>query len=507
MTQQTPQAPSGFGALSVPGQMRSIAVGNPNITLAYFDSHPERRKGEGEAREAVVLLHGLGEHAGYWRENVAAIIAAGYRVIIPDLAGHGRSAKPKRAYTMLWQSELVVALCEALKVDGPFTLVGHSMGGQVALRLALNHPTKVRSLALIAPAGIETFSASEAAWLRRMSTPRGFASRTPSALRAHFQRNVFGRWGHIAEEHLEERVALKEAPGFQAYIQAVVSSIHGMLDDRAAYELGALEVPTYLLFGEEDRLIPNPVLHGGRALEVAQRAQAKLRTLRKLVMLPEVGHMPQIEALHETNELILEAARAGRSPSTSPSPSPALTPEEGADLDADALEGELEGELDDELSGGHEPHTHNTSWSAPMEPILIKRYPNRRLYDTGRSAYITLDELAIDLSSGRRVRVEESKTGRDITKRVLMQALLTDQQARKLSCLPTDFLFTLLQLEDPTMLALFGHYVRSTLSTFSTAQKVTQHNVELMKKLTPNPSQLLSNLNALLHRGDDQGRG
>jgi polyhydroxyalkanoate synthesis repressor PhaR len=142
-----------------------------------------------------------------------------------------------------------------------------------------------------------------------------------------------------------------------------------------------------------------------------------------------------------------------------------------------------------------------------MEPILIKRYPNRRLYDTGRSAYITLDELAIDLSSGRRVRVEESKTGRDITKRVLVQALLTDQQARKLSCLPSDFLFTLLQLEDPTMLALFGHYVRSTLSTFSTAQKVTQHNVELMKKLTPNPTQLLSNLNALLRRGDDKGRG
>ena len=53
--------------------------------------------------------------------------------------------------------------------------------------------------------------------------------------------------------------------------------------------------------------------------------------------------------------------------------------------------------------------------------ILIKRYPNRRLYDTGRSAYITLDELALDLSAGKRVRVEDSKTGEDLTQRVLLQ--------------------------------------------------------------------------------------
>ena len=140
-----------------------------------------------------------------------------------------------------------------------------------------------------------------------------------------------------------------------------------------------------------------------------------------------------------------------------------------------------------------------------MEPILVKRYPNRRLYDTGRSAYITLDELASDLSAGRKVRVEDSKSGEDLTKRVLLQALLTDQQQHKLHCLPSDFLFTLLQLEDATMLTLFGHYVRTTLSSFSVAQSAMQQNLELFKRLTPNPVELVSQLGVLL-KAREQGK-
>ena len=469
---QSTRRPSGFGALSVPGPMRVIKLeqrqGEPALSLAYFDSHPDRGA---RPEQAIVLLHGLGEHAGYWRENVSALIAQGYRVIAPDLAGHGRSAKPKASYSMSWQASLVSTLCERLEISEPYTLVGHSMGGQVALRLALMSPARVRSLALIAPAGIETFSASEAAWLKKMSTPQGFASRGPSALRAHFKRNVFGRWGHVAEEHLQERIKLRDAEGFRDYIQAVVSSIYAMLDDRAAYELGAVKTPVYLLFGAEDRLIPNPVLHGGRASEVVSRARAELSSLRQVKLLLEVGHMPQIEAPQETNELILKAARLAPADERSPS-----------------------------------PQTHN-SRSPDMEPILIKRYPNRRLYDTGRSAYITLDDLAADLSEGRRVRVRENKTGEDITKRVLLQALLTDGQRHKLDCLPQDFLFTLLSLEDKTALSLFGHYVRATLSSYAMTSNAMQQNLELVKRWAPQPAELISALSGLIKPKSPKGKG
>lgn len=468
MNQSPRVTPSGFGALSIPGPMRLSAVGEEQTKIAYFDSHPTQQARA--SLEVIVLLHGLGEHAGYWRENVSALIAAGYRVIAPDLAGHGRSDKPNRAYSMRWQAGLVMALCEQLQVKRPYTLVGHSMGGQVALRLALMSPERVKSLALIAPAGIETFSPSEAAWLRKMSTAKGFASRGPAALRAHFQRNVFGRWGHVAEEHLQERIKLRDAPGFHDYIQAVVASVYGMLDDRAAHELSAVTPPVYLLFGAQDRLIPNPVLHGGKTEEVLQRAKATLKSLVEVTLLPEVGHMPQIEAPHRTNRLILNAAALKR-PSQTHSSSPSATR------------------------------------SQAMEPILIKRYPNRRLYDTGKSSYVTLDELAEDLSAGRRIRVKDNKTGEDITRKVLIQALLTEGQQHKLNCLPQDFLFTLLQLEDQTTLSMFSHYIRATLSSFSVAQSAMSQNLELMRKWAPQPTELIAQLSALLIGRGPQGKG
>ena len=111
-------------------------------------------------------------------------------------------------------------------------------------------------------------------------------------------------------------------------------------------------------------------------------------------------------------------------------------------------------------------------------PLLIKRYPNRRLYDTGRSSYITLDELAETLSQGTRVQVIDSKSGEDLTQRVMVQAILTDRHVHKLSCLPIDFLHMVLQLEDPTMRSLFNHYVRVTLSSFSIAQGAMQQNLD-----------------------------
>ena len=475
MNQSPHVTPSGFGALSIPGPMRVTPVGEERVQVAYFDSHPERPSDPDrtdERRGTIVLLHGLGEHAGYWRETAPPLITAGYRVIALDLAGHGRSDKPNRAYSMQWQAELVIALCAQLKVAEPFTLVGHSMGGQVALRLALMSPEKVKSLALIAPAGIETFSASESAWLKKMSTAKGFASRGPSALRAHFKRNIFGRWGHIAEEHLQERIKLRDAPGFYDYIQAVVSSINGMLDDRVAYELGEVAPPVYLLFGEKDRLIPNPVLHGGRVQDIIDRARRELKNLTRVELLPEVGHMPQIEAPHRTNRLILAAAsleRATESQSSDTSP-------------------------------------HSTR-SLAMKPVLIKRYPNRRLYDTGRSAYVTLDELAEDLSTGRRIRVQDNKTGEDITRKVLIQALLTEGQQRKLNCIPQDFLFTLLQLEDQTSLSLFSQYVRATLSSFSIAQNAMSQNLELMKRLAPQSTELITQIGALFRAKGPQDKG
>ena len=108
----------------------------------------------GGAGRPVVLLHGLGGAAANWGE-VAADLAGSYRVLAPDLPGHGGSEVPDPGADMDWFADAVATLLDTEGARGAI-VVGHSFGGQLALRLALRRPELVGSLLLVAPAGIRT---------------------------------------------------------------------------------------------------------------------------------------------------------------------------------------------------------------------------------------------------------------------------------------------------------------------------------------------------------------
>lgn len=128
-------------------------------------------------------------------------------------------------------------------------------------------------------------------------------------------------------------------------------------------------------------------------------------------------------------------------------------------------------------------------------PTLIKRYPNRRLYDTRESKYITLEDLARMVLEGQEVQVVDARSGDDLTRRVLVQVMLTEDHVHKLDCLPVDFLRTLIQLRDHSMRRLFEHYVSMTLSSFTVAQQAVAKNLELMHQMAPKPADFMSMLN------------
>lgn len=142
----------------------------------------------------------------------------------------------------------------------------------------------------------------------------------------------------------------------------------------------------------------------------------------------------------------------------------------------------------------HAPGDSSDPEGDAVAAVLIKRYRNRRLYDTGRSAYITLDDLARDLSEGRVVQVVDAATGEDLTRRTMVQVLLTDTHVHKLDFLPDDFLRTLIQLEDQSLMRLFGHYLKMTLSSFSVAQNAVNQNLELLRNMAPGPAEFMSSL-------------
>ena len=104
-----------------------------------------------------------------------------------------------------------------------------------------------------------------------------------------------------------------------------------------------------------------------------------------------------------------------------------------------------------------------------MAAILIKKYGNRRLYDTGDSRYITLDELAVKIRSGLDVRIVDAQTGEDLTQATLVQLVLESGNAAKF--LPVQLLTQMIRLSDDALAEFFSRYVTGALDVYLQARR------------------------------------
>jgi len=106
-----------------------------------------------ETGPLVVLVHGFRTPSYVWKDQLEPLSEAGYRVLAFDNYGRGFSDRPDGDYTAERTDRLLMELLDHLAISRPFHLVGYSMGGATASIFTANHPTKIRSLTLIAPAG------------------------------------------------------------------------------------------------------------------------------------------------------------------------------------------------------------------------------------------------------------------------------------------------------------------------------------------------------------------
>ena len=102
--------------------------------------------------------------------------------------------------------------------------------------------------------------------------------------------------------------------------------------------------------------------------------------------------------------------------------------------------------------------------SPPIEPVIIKKYGNRRLYDTRRSQYITLEDLAGIVRSGSPVKVVEASSDRDLTRQVLTQVILEQQEA--LDLVPVELLHALIRVQGTLEQAPFAAFLAAVTSQF-----------------------------------------
>jgi len=246
-------------------------------------------RGEGAP---LLFVHGLGSNLSLWRETMDAFDAS-HRVLALDLPGYGLSDKDDVPGTMSFFAETVAGFLDERGIEEA-TVVGVSMGGQVALTLALRAPDRVRRLALVSPAGIESFSPKEAAALKDATTAEGIVDTPDEQVRENTALN-FAEWSDEYAWLIEQRHALSERDDFEAYAEANARSVAGMLESDERERFDEITVPMLVLFGAGDRLIPNQVLHGDvTTADVAERAEEVLPTAT-VRLVDDAGHLLMLE--------------------------------------------------------------------------------------------------------------------------------------------------------------------------------------------------------------------
>jgi pimeloyl-ACP methyl ester carboxylesterase len=259
----------------------------------------------------VVLIHGMLNSSSHWR-SVALNLASDYTVIAPDLIGHGDSAAPRGDYSMGAHAASIRDLLAAIGVERA-SIVGHSLGGGVAMQFFYQFPQRVERLVLISSGGLgrEVSPLLRTAALPGISAllsltihPRLLGALTDAGRRLR-QREV--RLGVYMQAIARALRPLENAGARQAFLQTLraVIDVHGQRVS-ATDRLYLLEsMPTMIVWGERDNTIP--LRHGRAAHEAIPHSQFKT--------LPRAAHFPHLEdpdALSEVLREFLASTQPGR---------------------------------------------------------------------------------------------------------------------------------------------------------------------------------------------------
>lgn len=223
-------------------------------------------------------------------------------MIAVDLPGYGKSQKGNYPYTLSFYADAIKNLIDELNLKD-VTLVGHSMGGQISIIFALKYHEKLSKLVLAAPAGFEEFQRGEGDWLRSVITMSGVKATTEEGIRRNLSNNFYN-WSEKWEWMVEERVRMRKAKDFDEFAYTVDRCVDAMLDEPTYNKLSGIRVPTLIIHGKYDGLIPNPYLNPGFPSDVFEKGEKEIPNAKR-VEIDCAGHMIQIEKPEEFNNAVI----------------------------------------------------------------------------------------------------------------------------------------------------------------------------------------------------------
>lgn len=260
--------------------------------MRYLDLHGERvAYRDAGTGETVLLIHGMAGSSATWRAVIPEL-SKKYRVLAPDLQGHGESTKPRGDYSLGAFAASLRDLLDELGISRA-TVVGQSLGGGVAMQFTYQHRDYCQRLALIGSGGL----GPDLNWILRILSAPGAELVLPVVAPRPVLNvgNKLGSWltsAGVQSPRASEMWSAYSSLADQQTRQAFLRTLRSVVDYRgqAVSALGKIHVshglPTLLIWGEEDRIIP--VAHGYAAHEAVPGS--------RLEVLPGVGHFPHVES-------------------------------------------------------------------------------------------------------------------------------------------------------------------------------------------------------------------
>jgi pimeloyl-ACP methyl ester carboxylesterase len=292
-------------AYPYPVSLLPLVNDGEQVRMAYMDVAPAQPNGG-----IVVLLHGRNFPSSYWAPVIRTLTDAGYRVVVPDQIGFGKSSKPPADLHFDTLARNTIALLDHLQI-AKADIVAHSLGGMLGVRIARAFPDRVAHLLLTAPIGLEDYR------LYVPPTPTEKILENEDKLTADGYRKQLETNYSLklppdqVTPFIDARFNIKGGAEYPRWLRAFVNSAQLIYREPVVHEIPLITHPTLFIMGADDHNAPGkpnapealrPKM--GQNAELAKALAAKMPNARAEVI-PNTGHLAFLEAPQKFNELLL----------------------------------------------------------------------------------------------------------------------------------------------------------------------------------------------------------
>lgn len=280
-----------------PVKYYSFRAQEQDLKMAYMDMSRMN-----EAGKVIVLLHGKNFSGEYYEDLAHRLMTIGYRVIMIDQIGFGKSTKPKNfQYTFQALALYTNNLLDSIGVKN-YQLLGHSMGGMLATRMALMYPEKISKLFLIDPIGLEDWKTMTAYHSIDQYYQAELNSNPERVKKYQLESYYDNNWKPEYDRYIKAMTGWMEGPDYPLIAWNAALTYDMVFTQPVYYEFKLLKMPTVLVVGTRDKTAlgkawaPAGVKEKMGNYPQMGKTVAKMIPKSKLIMLKGLGHLPFIEA-------------------------------------------------------------------------------------------------------------------------------------------------------------------------------------------------------------------